>query len=119
MVEDAVETEIERLFDAAPVLADADAFAEAVSARVARVRRTGRWVHGLAWTMGGAIAILQLAQPSLWTAIADATAKGADSLDQFARGSAAVWTAPSPAFCAFVLGGALLVAYVTMLLREN
>ena len=120
MVEDAFEAQVEALFNDAPAFADAEAFAGQVRERVARVRRAGRWVHGLAWLLGGAIAVLQLAQPSFWTWLGGAAGQGAASLDQAARASLGALSAtPSPMFCAAVLGGSLLIAYLTVVLREN
>jgi hypothetical protein len=114
MAEDGFEMDVERLFAQAPAMADEAAFVAAVSARTARLRRTGRTLHLAAYSVGGLIAVLELSQPSLWQGLADwLNRAGAPLLD------ARLWTTPNPTFCAAVLGALVLGAYLSRLLRES
>jgi len=86
---------------------------------VARVRQAGRLVHGVAWTLGGSIAALQLAQPSFWDWVVGAARQGSGAVTQAVGGATLMWSTPSPALFGLILGGALLIGYVTALLRET
>jgi hypothetical protein len=120
MVEqDAFEATVEQLFDEPMAFADSQAFGDAVAGRVARVRQAGRLVHGVAWTLGGSIAALQLAQPSLWEWLIGAARQASSAVTQTVGGASVMWSTPSPALFGLILGGALLIGYVTVLLRET
>jgi hypothetical protein len=113
MPKDGFEHEIEGLFTQAPRFSDDEAFVQAVSARTARLRRTERLVHGAAATIGGAIAVYQLAQPGLWTGF-----YGWLTQTTVPLANPQLWTAPDPTSWAVILGAGLLAAYVVHLLRE-
>jgi hypothetical protein len=76
-------------------------------------------VHGAAFSVGGAIAILELSQPSLWAWLGETAQRAGAGLNAAVSAPAPTWLAPTPMFCAAVLGGALLIAYLTSLLRET
>jgi hypothetical protein len=113
MPKDGFEHEIEALFSQAAPFDDGEAFAEAVRARTARLRRTERLVHGAAASIGGAIALYELAQPRLWSGLYNWLNQAAAPL-----ASAQQWAAPDPNTWAIVVGAGLLAAYVVYLLRE-
>lgn len=112
MAEDAFETDLEAMFAQAPAFADEDAFAARIEARLANLRRTQRWVYGVAITAGALIAGLQLAQ---WQAPWRLLAELGDNLMSLEV------TMPNvtPMAAALATGGVLLAAYVTQLLREE
>lgn len=112
MPEDAFEFDLEAMFAQAPAFADEDAFATRVEARLAKLRRTQRWVYGVAITAGALIAGLQLAQ---WQAPWRLLTEFGDGLMSLEV------TLPyvTPTAAALATGGVLLVAYVTQLLREE
>jgi hypothetical protein len=113
MHKDGFEYEIESLFSQAAPFGDEESFANAVCARTARLRRIERLVHGTAAAVGGAIALYELAQPSLWTGLYNWLSNASAPL-----ASAQQWPAPDPMTWAVVLGAGLLGAYVVYLLRE-
>jgi hypothetical protein len=119
MVEDAFETEVAGLFAHADSFDDSNAFAEKVSDRVARLRRASRLVHGAAFTVGGAIALLELSQASLWTWLGQAAQRAGAAFNTEVAPSAQALLTPTPMFCAGVLGAALLIAYLSTVWRET
>jgi hypothetical protein len=113
MSKDGFEYEIEALFSHADPFGDEEAFAQAVSMRTARLRRTERLVHGTAAALGGGIALYELAQPRLWTGFYNWLNNVSVPLPNPQQ-----WTAPDPMTWAVVASAGLLAAYVVYLLRE-
>lgn len=113
MPKDGFEHEIEGLFAQAPAFGDDEAFVQAVSARTARLRRTERLLHSAAATVGGGIAVYQLAQPSLWSGF-----YGWLTRTTIPLANAQLWTTPDLTSWAVILGAGLLAGYVAYLLRE-
>ena len=66
--------ELEGLFDTPPRVGGEEAFARKVERRVAGLLWTRRLVYGSAFLVGGAVAVSQLARPSLWSGMSEALA---------------------------------------------
>jgi hypothetical protein len=113
MLKDGFETEIEALFSQAAPFDDDDAFVQSVTARTARLRRIERVIHTAAASIGGAIAIYELAQPGLWVGLYNWVSNSTAPLAQ-----PQMWAMPDPMTLAAITGAGLLAAYVTYLLRE-
>ena len=113
MSKDGFEYEIESLFSQAAPFGDDEAFAQAVCSRTARLRRTERLIHGAAATVGGGIALYELAQPSLWTGLYNWLNRASAPLSTPQQ-----WPMPDPTTWAVMLAAGLLAAYVVYLLRE-
>ena len=113
MPEDGFEHQIEALFAHAPAFGDDEAFAQAVCARTARLRRTERLIHGTAAAIGGGIALYELAQPRVWLGLygwlGRITAPLADPQ---------LWTVPDPMTWTVILAAGLAGVYLARLLRE-
>jgi hypothetical protein len=118
MVDDAFETELSGLFDQATPFDDQAVFADAVRERVARIRRAGRVVHTIAAVLGGSIAVLELSQPSLWAWLGLWTDRAGAAAGVALNAPTPAWLSPTPMYCAAILGGALLIAYLASLWRE-
>ena len=119
MSDDGFEAELSGLFDQAAPFNDEAAFADAVQERVARIRRAGRVVHTIAAVLGGSIALLELSQPSLWTWLAQWTERAGAAAGSAFNGPSLAWLSPTPMYCAAILGGAVLIAYLASLWRET
>lgn len=113
MAEDGFEDEIGRLFDTAPAFGDEDAFVRQVSVRTAKVSRTGDVLTTAAYAVGALVAVVQLAQPSLWLGLADWLNQTGEPLTD-----TQLWMTPNPLLSAGVIGAMILTVYVAKILRE-
>jgi len=68
--------------------------------------------------LGGSIAVLELSQPSLWAWIGQWTDRAGVAAGAALNAPAPAWLSPTPMYCAAILGGALLIAYLASLWRE-
>jgi hypothetical protein len=118
MVDDNFESDLAGLFDQASPFDDEAVFADAVHVRVARIRRAGRVVHTVAAVLGGSIAVLELSQPSLWAWVGQWVDRTGAAASAALNGPAPAWLSPTPMYCAAILGGAVLIAYLANLWRE-